>query len=82
MKLSEFKSIYVKSKETMIELLQTKYKNHGWSLIKTKKIRPFGYIGYLLTIYGKEDDITPVVDLQAKTLQALEKKLRNHYKIK
>lgn len=54
-------------------VLPKKYKDNSFSLIKTNKIKPFGYIGYMLTIYDKKDDITPVQDIKFKTIKGLQK---------
>lgn len=56
----------------ILQTIQDNYKGHSFALIKTKKLKPFGYIGYMLTIYDKKDDTTIIVDLKAKTLKKLQ----------
>ena len=47
----------------------------SWTLMKTLKRKPIGYIGYNLTIYEK-DDITIKHDFRSKSLKAIEKTLK------
>jgi len=39
---------------------------NGWSLVKTNKVKPMGYKGYIFTLYEK-DDITIKKEIKAKT---------------
>jgi hypothetical protein len=55
--------------------LPSKYKNHSFAFIRTRTRKPFGYIGYMLTIYDKKDEVTPIADIQAKTIQGIQRKL-------
>jgi len=38
----------------------------GWCLIRTTKREPMGYIGYIFTLYEK-DDVTVKTEIRAKT---------------
>jgi hypothetical protein len=55
--------------------LPKKYKNNSFAFIRTRKNKPFGYIGYMLTIYDKKDDLTPILDIRAKTIKGINKPL-------
>ena len=59
-------------------IINGKLKNNGWVLMKTVKIKPTGYKGYVFTQY-EEDDITEAVDLKAKTPSELVKKIIKTY---
>ena len=56
------------------EIIEKKLKNNGWSLIKTIKKKPLGFIGYMFTQYDS-DDVTIAVDLKAKTASGLARKI-------
>ena len=64
------------SQEKIVSILLERYKKNGWSLIRTRKYRPFSYIGYMLTIYDKGDDVSPILDIKAKTIKGIQKKLK------
>lgn len=59
-------------------IIEKKLKNCGWSLIKTTKRKPFGYIGYMFIQYDS-DDVTIAVDLKAKTARELARKIIEVY---
>lgn len=63
----------------LIDIINKKLKNRGWSLMKTTKIKPFSFIGYMFTQY-EADDLTIAVDLKAKTPSELVKKIIKTYK--
>ena len=62
------------STQKIVDILLEKHKNNGWSLIRTRKLKPFSYIGYMLTIYDK-DDVTIKEEIRAKTLKGLKGKI-------
>lgn len=49
------------------------FKN-GWTLMKTTKVNPTGFIGYSLTLYDK-DDVTIIKEIKSKTVDGLFKKI-------
>ena len=55
----------------LIEILRTKFPKNGWSFIRTRNIKPFGYIGYMLTIYETKDDVTPIHDIKGRNLKSI-----------
>ena len=46
-----------------------------WTIVKTSKIQPFGFIGYEITIYKKNSDDFEF-ELRAKTLKGLVNKIK------
>ncbi len=46
-----------------------------WTIIKTSKIKPFGFIGYEITTY-KKDSNEIETELRAKTLKGLVSKIK------
>jgi len=46
----------------------------GWSLCRSRKMRPMGYVGYIFTLY-KEDDVTLKKEVQAKTSKGIWNKI-------
>lgn len=54
--------------------IQSELDKRGWALIRTKKIKPTGYIGYEFTLYEK-DDFTVEIELRAKTVKGIWKKI-------
>jgi hypothetical protein len=44
-----------------------------WSLIKCSKIKPYGYIGYIFTVYDKDNTI--IHEAYAKTAKAMQRKV-------
>ena len=56
----------------LLTTIKTKFPRNGWALIKTTKIKPFGYIGYILTIYDTKDDTTELHDIiRGKNLRSI-----------
>ena len=56
-------------------IIQSKFPKNGWSLIRTRKLKPFSYIGYLLTIYSLEDDTTIIHDIKGRNLKSIESQM-------
>lgn len=67
--------------QQLVKIINTKLKHSGWVISKTIKKQPTGYIGYSFVLYEKKDDVTIVVELQAKTPGALAKKIINYFKV-
>ena len=57
-------------KINIIASLETKFPKNGWALIKTRQEKPFGYRGYMLTIYDI-DDLSILYDIKGKRLKTL-----------
>ena len=55
----------------IIETIKIKFPKNGWALIRTRRIKPFGYIGYMLTIYSLEDDTTIIYDIKRRNLRSV-----------
>ena len=60
--------------EDIIANLKAKFPRSGWAFIRTKQEKPFGYIGYMLTIYDK-DDITILHDIKGRNLKTIFNKM-------
>ena len=65
------KAIDIKGKSDILTIIKTKFQKNGWSLIRTTKQKPFGFIGYMLTIYNTKDDITVIHDIKGKTMKSI-----------
>ncbi|MEK6878493.1 MAG: hypothetical protein AABY22_02740 [Nanoarchaeota archaeon] len=59
----------------IIEIIRKKFPKNGWSLIRTRKEKPFGYVGYMLTIYSLDDDTTFICDIKGRNLKSLSSQL-------
>ena len=55
----------------IIAIIKKKFPQGGWSLIRTRKLKPFSYIGYMLTIYSAEDDMTILHDIKGRNLKSI-----------
>ena len=57
--------------ENIIGTIRAKFPKNGWALIRTRKIKPFGYVGYMLTIYSASDDMTQIHDIKGRNLKSI-----------
>ena len=48
---------------------------NGWCLMKTNKVKPTGYKGYIFALYDK-DDITVIKEIRAKTARTISNKIK------
>jgi len=62
-------------KKDIITIIQTKFPKNGWALIRTRRMKPFSYIGYMLTIYSTKDDVTIIHEINGRTLRGIASKL-------
>ena len=62
-------------KKDLIAIIKAKFPKNGWSFIRTRKLKPLGYLGYMLTIYSIKDDTTIIHDIKGRNLQSILRKL-------
>ena len=55
----------------IIAAIRSKFPKNGWSLIRTKQSKPFGYIGYMLTVYSIVSDTAAIYGIRGRNLKSI-----------
>ena len=61
-------------KQDLITIIERRFPKNGWSFIRTRKLRPLGYVGYILTIYDIKDDVTPIHNIRGRNMKSILKR--------